>query len=1190
MEPWMCIGDFNEVLTESEKMARLTPGKIRKHNLMQTFQQTLEVCDLMDLGYIGPKYTWSNGQEGTALIKERLDRGVSNMGWRNLFPEAELYVEATICSDHAPLMLHLWRPKRRTRRKARFAFEAGWELNEGSREILNETWSREYDGENRWARLNSKLEACIHGLTGWKKSLENNGQQSIQKLQGRLRNLQAREDTCAQNEEKKVRLKLKNLLDSEELWWRQRAKADWLKSGDRNTRFFHACASERKRRNSVVSIKDENGNVWENSRDVEEAFTDYFTTLFTQGPGGDFSPCIQPISCKVTEEMNMELGKNFTPEEVEVALFQMEPLKAPGPDGLNAGFFQQNWPTMKEEVCHALLDVINNGSLPPELNLTHVVLIPKKNNPTCVTEFRPISLCNVLYKLISKVLANRLKKILPHLIAPTQSAFIPGRLITDNVLAAYETLHTMHTGMRGKKGFMAVKLDMSKAYDRVEWGFLEAVMRRMGFSERWISLILMCVKTVTYSIIVNGNPCGLITPSRGIRQGDPISPYLFILCAEALSSMIKKASNDGSLTGVSTSKRGPTVSHLFFADDSLLFCRANMMQWNKLSNILHCYEMASGQKMNANKTSIFFSRNTTVAEKEQIQETAGIPIDQRYDTYLGLPALVGRSRMNAFRSIREKVWKRLQDWKNKFLSQAGKEVLLKAVVQAIPTYCMSVFLLPKALCKEINSLMAKFFWGHKENQHRIHWMNWSKMSWSKTQGGMGFRDFVCFNKALLAKQVWRLWKYPESLIAKIVKAKYYPECTVLEAPLGKKPSYAWRSIQGSIDLVNEGLVWRVGNGQTIRIWKDRWLHSPTTFRVQSAPRVLHDDSTVSTLIDANIKWWNHTLLEQIFSKEEVRAIQSIPISVTNQADVLIWRGTAKGTFSVRSAYHIQTEKERMDKAESSLRLRKSTIWDKIWKLHIPQAEKHFLWRACHESLPTRDNLCHRKVITDPSCPICMKETETTFHALWQCSSACDVWAAGGRVFQKSHFEGPEFIQVVEGMFDRCDQTEFALFVGITRRIWFRRNEVIHGGYFSHPNLIVQQASQEDEHAQMIIVKQRGHGPSVGEAPMTGWKAPPQDSFKINWDAGMDQKRGRVGLGVVIRDHQGRMWASKSRTVRGFMDPKTGETMAALMAVQFCQEMGFHNAHFEGDAKVVVEAINSGDMDDPPLILIIKLQF
>jgi hypothetical protein len=215
----------------------------------------------------------------------------------------------------------------------------------------------------------------------------------------------------------------------------------------------------------------------------------------------------------------------------------------------------------------------------------------------------------------------------------------------------------MQTGMRGKKGFMAVKLNISKAYDRVDWRFLEAIMRRMGFETKWISLIMMCITSVKYSILVNGTPCGSISLTRGIRQGDPISPYLFLINVEALSSLLTQASVDGRLTGVPTSKRGPQVSHLLFADDSLLFCRANMTQWSNLAEVLQVYENASGQKMNQNKTVIFFSKNTFMADKIQILEVTGIPATQRYETYLELPALVGKSRTAAFRSIIERVWK-----------------------------------------------------------------------------------------------------------------------------------------------------------------------------------------------------------------------------------------------------------------------------------------------------------------------------------------------------------------------------------------------------------------------------------------------------------------------------------------------------------------------------------------------------
>ena len=202
-----------------------------------------------------------------------------------------------------------------------------------------------------------------------------------------------------------------------------------------------------------------------------------------------------------------------------------------------------------------------------------------------VSDYHPIALCNILYKLISKVLANRLKKILHYVISESQSAFQSSKAITYNILVAFQTLHHMKAQKSKKIGFMAMKLDMSMAYDCVEWEYLVRIMEKTGFCEKWVTLVLECISTVSYSILVNREPKGDIKPSRGIRQGDPLSPYLFLLCSEGLNRMLQQAVANDQIRGFSLCKRGPRTSHLFFANNSLLFCRASRSDLQVIQNI-----------------------------------------------------------------------------------------------------------------------------------------------------------------------------------------------------------------------------------------------------------------------------------------------------------------------------------------------------------------------------------------------------------------------------------------------------------------------------------------------------------------------------------------------------------------------------------------------------------------------------
>ena len=362
---------------------------------------------------------------------------------------------------------------------------------------------------------------------------------------------------------------------------------------------------------------------YDKPEDIEKEVFDYFTNIFSTASPSSFEASLESINLRITTDMNKSLLKDFSEVEVRKALQQMHPTKAPDPDGMSPIFYQKYWEVVGDSVIKCVLQSLNSGCLLSGLNETYICIIPKVRCPQKITEFRPISLCNVIYKIVAKVLANRLKEIMLEVISESQSAFVPGRQITNNVIVAFEIMHSIDQRRKGKQGLMAIKLNMSKAYDRVEWGYLEAVMRRMGFQERWIELILMCVTTVSYFVLINGEPKGKIKPSRGLRQGDPISPYLFLLCFEGLSAMLKREEREGNIKGVSMCRCAPQLSHLLFVDDSIIFCRASIDVGLQVMKVLSDYEHESGQKLNMEKTSLFFSRNTNNDMKEAIKELFG---------------------------------------------------------------------------------------------------------------------------------------------------------------------------------------------------------------------------------------------------------------------------------------------------------------------------------------------------------------------------------------------------------------------------------------------------------------------------------------------------------------------------------------------------------------------------------------
>lgn len=271
--------------------------------------------------------------------------------------------------------------------------------------------------------------------------------------------------------------------------------------------------------------------------------------------------------------------------------------------------------------------VFSNNEFYPEHNHTNICLIPKVYPPTGMSEFRPIAMCNVFYKIICKILINRLKTHHSSIISENQQAFIPGRVISDNIIVAHEIFHSLKVRKRQENSYMAVKTDITKAYDRLEWSFLEITMRKMGFDTKLIRWIMTCVMTVTYSVMINGAPEGLIVPQRGLRQGDPLSPYIFILCVDVLSHLMHKAMEERSLMGVKIAATIPAVNHLLFAIDSLFFSLVNPKAGRKLKQIFWLYEFVSGQAINLAKSSITFGSRVSEDVKRRMRSLLGIHND-----------------------------------------------------------------------------------------------------------------------------------------------------------------------------------------------------------------------------------------------------------------------------------------------------------------------------------------------------------------------------------------------------------------------------------------------------------------------------------------------------------------------------------------------------------------------------------
>nr|AFP55574.1 non-ltr retroelement reverse transcriptase [Rosa rugosa] len=899
--PWLVLGDFNEVLDPSEKWGGGPPLPWR----IKLFRDFLNNGHLRDLHFKGPGFSWFAMRHGRVFIKERLDRALGNIAWSSSQPNTQILHLPKIGSDHRPLLLDS-NPKMLNKTRL-FRFEQMWTTHEEYSDVIQRSWPPAFGG-SAMRSWNRNLLSCGKALKMWSKEKFSNPSVQVADLLSDIEKLHQSNPPDAHHQINILTDQVTKLWTQDEMYWHQRSRVNWLKLGDQNSSFFHQTTIQRRQYNKIVRLKDDHGNWLDSEADVALQFLDYFTALYQSNGPQQWEEVLDFVDTAVTAEMNKILSSPVSLLEVKKAVFDLGATKAPGPDGFSGIFYQNQWEWVQSIIHESALQHQTSSSLLQVMNRTHLALIPKVKAPTHPSHYRPIALCNFSYKILTKIIASRLQPFMSELISDNQSAFVSNRQIQDNVIIAHEIYHHLKLTRSCNNGAFGLKLDMNKAYDRVEWNFLEAVLRKMGFVDSWIGLVMSCVTTSSLSVLINGKPGPSFLPSRGLRQGDPLSPFLFLFVNDVLSRMINKMCQDSLLTPVTIGPNNLPVSHLFFADDSLFFLRATLQNCETLSDLLHTYCIASGQLINVEKSSIFFSPNTPPEIAHLLSSIMQIPVVSDPGTYLGLPTFWHRSKKKALGFIKDSILRKVKGWKQATLSQAGKEVLIKAVATAIPAYPMGCFKFPSTLCKELNGILADFWWGNVDTRG-IHWKSWDFLARPKKDGGMGFRNLEDFNNSLLAKQAWRLHQNPFALWARVLEQLYYPRSSFLEAPKGPNPSWIWNSLLIGRNFIHKEALWNIGNGFSVNIVGDNWIPSipPSTV---SLP-LNEDNSRVCELINWDTKSWELDHFAETITPTQRLLISAIPITSLAAPDTLIWPYTKDGVYSVKSGYHLLHSKSQV---------------------------------------------------------------------------------------------------------------------------------------------------------------------------------------------------------------------------------------------------------------------------------------
>ncbi|KAE8716020.1 hypothetical protein F3Y22_tig00110156pilonHSYRG00217 [Hibiscus syriacus] len=983
-------GDFNAYLVPEEKC-----GFTQNWHSMDLFRSFIHLYNLMDLPLVG----------GVSL-------GV-------ILESPPLGMLPKSLSDHNPVVLveesFNWGPKP-------FRFFNYLLEEEGFAGVVENSIAILRNGLGARG-LFSLLKETKLAIKNWPRINHRGFSVEISDLEERINGLELKFQSggiSAQERELLVcsRKELWNLHRKEESIWLQRSRLKWISEGDKNTKFFHLCALNRSRINSISALKV-GGVVVSDPVQLRGSIYDYFKAVYNSNSALEVD-AMDLNFAKLNHDQVTVLERHFSELEVWEAISQSDSSKAPGPDGFTMGFFKKFWPSLKI------------------------------SNPEGIEDYRPISLVGSLYKIISKVLSRRLVSVITNIISPTQFAFIPGRQLHECAFLANEAIDFWRK--KGRKG-VVFKADFRRAYDSVEWPILLRLLKVMGFRDKWISWINLCISSASISVLVNGSPTEEFMMGKGLRQGCRFS--------------IGRENNRFLLT------------HLQFADDLIIFCRDSPTQILNVRRVLRIFSLMSGLNLNLSKSKLF---GVNLGEEllEERASVVGCGVGALPMSYLGLPVGTSKNSDMLWEPVIQNFSSKLAGWKASTLSLAGRLVLVKTVLSSLPIFFMSIFKIPPKVNRKLNSIMASFLWGEGPERKQIHWVNWNLVCQPFDEGGLGVLDLRLINRVLLGKWVWKFANEKDSLWKNLLCCIHNSSnlSLSLSSAVSPQDSWVWRGIRSNYekrdeigDCLRSNSKMQVGNGGRV-----------ADFGSQEISGWVWNIQLRRNLCDWELDQW----ISLMSLLDNIGLLESVD-------DFLAWSGIGDGQFSAKSC-----------RLTISGRSRGNFQWSSwVWSGFAAPKVQTFLWQLSHYKVVVRVELKKRGVpLENVLCPLCLKADETIQHLFIVCPIAGELWSSlSPGVVLWSTWIARNSVVFENGKLDLA----LLFFISKFRLAnWFLAK-------YPKANIQVDLLVGDPRLADSIGVCP----PKLRKD--TCWLPPPPDFFKFNVDGAVRSDGLQGGIGGILRD-------------------------------------------------------------------------